>query len=70
MKENTPSQENNGNEFFETLLSIAQQSLSQPQTPHSVCINQSRNLNNIKVDIHVVSQPQPGLLRRIFSKLF
>lgn len=70
MKENTSSQENNGNEFFETLLSIAQQSLNQPQTPHSICINQSRNLNNIKVDIHVVSQPQPGLFRRIFSKLF
>lgn len=70
MKENTPIAENNGNEFFETLLSIAQQSLNQPQPSHSVCINQSRNLNNIKVDIHVVSQPQPGFFRKLFAKLF
>lgn len=70
MKENTAENQNNGNEFFETLLSITQQSLNQPQPPHSVCINQSKNLNNIKVDIHVVNTPQPGLLRRIFSKLF
>ncbi|HCA83928.1 MAG TPA: hypothetical protein DEP18_09075 [Flavobacteriales bacterium] len=66
----TPTVENNSNEFFDTLLSIAQQSLNQPQPPYSVCINQSRNLNNIKVDIHVVNTPQPGFFRKLFSKLF
>ena len=68
MKEN---QENTANPFFETLFEIAQNAMNQPQTPPpNVCINQSRNFNNIKVDIHVVNQPQVGFLRKMFAKLF
>jgi hypothetical protein len=71
MKQNEKNETEKGNEFMETMLGIAQQALNQPSPmPGTICVNQSRNLNHIKVDIHVVSQPQPGFFRRLFSKLF
>jgi len=69
MKENEKT-ENNGNDFFDALLGIAKQATSMSQIPSSVCVNQSRTFNNVKVDVHIVNQPNPGLFRRIFSKLF
>ncbi len=68
MKENEKTE--NGNEFLETLLGLAQQAMNTPQPPQSFCLNQSRNFNNIKVDVHIVNQPAPGFLRRIFAKIF
>lgn len=68
-EEKTENQERN--EFMETMLTMAQQALNQPAPmPGTICVNQSRNYNNIKVDIHVVSQPQAGFFRKLFAKLF
>ncbi|MCC7303465.1 MAG: hypothetical protein IT233_12570 [Bacteroidia bacterium] len=55
--------------FFENLLEIARES-SRQQAPSTVCINQSRTFNEIHVNVHAVSPDRPGILRRLFSKLF
>jgi hypothetical protein len=62
--------ENSGMEFFDTLLGIAKQAATTPQSPNSFCINRSRTINHINVEIHIENQPKPGLLRRLFSKFF
>lgn len=56
-------------QIFENLLEVVRES-SRPQPPSTVCINQSRTFNEIHVNIHAVSPDRPGILRRLFSKLF
>lgn len=71
MKENEINIDTNaGMDFFDGLLEIARQATSAKQTPNSFCINRSRTINHINVEIHIENQPKPGMLRRLFAKIF
>jgi hypothetical protein len=71
MKKNqNPETETPTLEFFEEMLGLAKQAVDTQQQPNSICINRSRTINHINVEVHIENQPKPGLLRRLFSKLF
>jgi hypothetical protein len=56
--------------FLQEILSIAKDATQMPAPAQSLCINQSRNLNNIKVDVHVVMPPKRGFIQRLWANLF
>ncbi len=67
MKEKT---ENSGTEFFDAILQVVREASHAPAQPTPVCINQSRNINNVKINVWVTSPNKPGFFRRLLSKLF
>lgn len=70
MKENEILETETNNEFLTEMLELAKQAVESPQQPNSFCINRNRTINQINVKVHIENQQKPGLLRRLFAKLF
>lgn len=71
MKDNQTLADNNTPDFLEAILNIAKEATQVRHEPASnLCINQSRTFNSVKVDIHINNQARPGMLRRLFAKIF
>ena len=70
MKENVNLETENNSEFLTEMLELAKQAVDNPVQPNSFCINRNRTINQINVKVHIENQPKPGLLRRLFAKLF
>jgi hypothetical protein len=70
MKENQ-TQTENPMDFIGNISELARELLQKPQSdPSSLCINQSRTINNVRVNVIVSSPKSPGILRRLLAKFF
>lgn len=70
MNNQTKNESDKSTDFFDALLQVAKEVTNSQQTPSTLCVNQSRNINNIKVNVFASSPARPGLFRRLLSKLF